>query len=383
MLSPSAGILAACCCLGLAAVVSGADAPQKLRVYIGTYNSEKSQGIYLSELDVSSGTLSDAQLAGKAVNASFLAVHPTKKFLYAVSEISDSDGKKTGGISAFAVDPATGQLTLLNQQPSEGAGPCHCVVDAAGKNLLVANYGGGSVAALPIGADGKLAKAGSSIQHKGSSTNPQRQKEPHAHSINLDPQNKFAFAADLGLDQVLIYKFDGTKAGLAPNDPPFAKVAAGSGPRHFAFHTTGKFAYVINELANTVTAFSYDAGKGQLTEIQTLSTLPGDFQGESYTAEVVVHPSGKFLYGSNRRHDSLAAYSIDPSSGRLTPLGFFATGGKEPRNFNIDPSGKYLLVGNQNSDTISVHRVEADGKLTLLRNDVPASKPVCIKFVAP
>ncbi len=383
MMSQSAGYLTVCCCLGLTAAVSGADAPTKLRVYIGTYSSEKSQGIYQSELDLATGSLSDAKLAGKAVNASFLAIHPSKKFLYAVSEISEINGQKSGGVSSFSVDAASGNLTLLNQQPSEGTGPCHLVVDAAGKNVLVANYGGGSVAALAIGADGSLSKAGSAIQHKGSSTNPQRQKEPHAHSINLDPQNKFAFAADLGLDQVLIYKFDGAKAELTAHDPPFAKVAAGAGPRHFAFHISGKFAYVINELANTITAFSYDASKGQLTEIQSLPTLPETFQGTSYTAEVVVHPSGKYVYGSNRGHNSLAVYSIDPSTGKLTPLEFPLVGGKVPRNFNIDPSGKFVLVGNQDDDTISVMRIEADGKLKLLRNDVPAPKPVCIKFVAP
>lgn len=365
----------------LATVAHAADAPQKFRVYIGTYNARDSKGIYLAELDVAKGTLSDPVLAGEAVNASFLGVHPTKKFLYAVSEITADDGKKSGGVSAFAVDPATGKLTLLNQQSSEGGGPCHLVVDAAGKNVLVANYGGGSVAALPIGADGKLAKASSSIQHKGKSVNPQRQESPHAHSINLDAQNKFAFAADLGLDQVLVYKFDPSKGSLAPNDPPFAKVAGGAGPRHFAFHPSGKFAYVINEIGNTVTAFQYDAAKGTLTEIQTISTLPADFTGTSYTAEVVVHPSGKYLYGSNRGHNSLAAYAVDAETGKLTLLEVPSVGGKVPRNFNVDPTGKYVLVGNQDDDTISLLAVQPDGKLKLLRNDVPAPMPVCIKFV--
>ena len=357
--------------------------PTKFRVYIGTYNSDKSDGIYQSEFDAATGSLNNAELAGNAVNASFLAIHPTKKFLYAVSEISDSNGKPTGGVSAFVVDKATGKLTLLNQQPSEGAGPCHLVVDSAGKNVLVANYGGGSVAVLPIGDDGKLAKASSTQQHRGSSVDPQRQQEPHAHSINLDSKNRYAFAADLGLDKVLVYKFDGKAGKLTPNDPPFAKVAPGSGPRHFAFHTSGKFAYVINEMANTVTAFGYDADHGRLTEIQTLSTLPGDFKGTSYTAEVVVHPTGKFLYGSNRGHNSLAAYSIDPASGRLTPIEFALVGGKVPRNFNIDPTGSFALVGNQDDDTISVMSIADDGRLKLLRNDVFAPRPVCIKFVSP
>jgi 6-phosphogluconolactonase len=357
--------------------------PTKFRVYIGTYNSDKSQGIYQSEFDAKTGMLKDAELAGKAVNASFLAVHPTKKFLYAVSEISDADGKPTGGVSAFTVDGDTGKLTLLNQQLSEGGGPCHLVVDAAGKHVLVANYGGGSVAVLPIGADGKLAPASSVQQHEGSSVDPQRQQEPHAHSINLDPQNRYAFAADLGLDKVMIYQFDGKAGKLTPNDPPFAKVAPGSGPRHFAFHTSGKFAYVINEMGNTATAFRYDADRGKLTEIQTISTLPKDYSETSYTAEVVVHPSGKFLYGSNRGHNSLAAYAIDSNTGKLTLLDVTLVGGKVPRNFNIDPTGSYALVGNQDDDTISVMRISDDGRLKLIRNDVPAPRPVCIKFVAP
>jgi len=369
--------------LSVSSPVFSADAPRKLRVYIGTYNARTSEGIYLSELDLTTGAMTDPQLAGKAVNASFLGVHPTKKFLYAVSEISDIDGKKTGGISAFAIDPASGQLTLINQQSSAGAGPCHLVVDAAGKNVLVANYGGGSIAALPIVADGKLSPASSAIQHVGASVNPQRQTAPHAHSINLDAKNKFAFAADLGLDQVLVYKFDGTKGLLTPNDPPFVKVAEGAGPRHFAFHPSGKFAYVINEIGNTVTAFGYNGDKGQLAEIQTLSTLPPDFTGTSYTAEVVVHPSGKFLYGSNRGHNSLAVYAIDEKTGKLTSLEFPLVGGKVPRNFNVDPTGKFILVGNQDDDTISVMQVQPAGTLKLLRNDVPAPMPVCIKFVTP
>lgn len=381
MKAVTTGLLTFCGMILGAILVEGADVSMKYRVYIGTYNSEKSEGIYQSEFDVATGVLSEAQLAGKANRASFLAIHPTKKYLYAVSEISDVGGKKSGGVSAFAIDPKSGNLTLLNQEPSEGDGPCHLVVDAAGKNVLVANYGGGSVAALAIGADGKLAKSVSFLQHHGHSVNPQRQKEPHAHSINLDPQNKFAFAADLGLDQVLIYKFDGAAAKLTPNDPPFAKVAPGAGPRHFAFHTSGKFAYVINEMGNTVTVFAYDATHGKMTEIQMISTLPADFQETSYTAEVVVHPSGKYLYGSNRGHNSLAVYAIDQATGKLTSLEFPLVGGGVPRNFNVDPTGQYVLVGNQDDDTISVMKVGGDGRLTLLRNDVPAPRPVCIKFV--
>ena len=368
---------------GMVQMTSAAEGPEKLRVYIGSYSSPTSLGIYLSELDLATGALTDAKLAGKVVSPSFLAIHPTRKFLYAVSEISNRDGKKTGGVSAFAIAPASGELTLLNAESSEGAGPCHVSVDPAGKNVLVANYGGGSVASYHLGDDGKLSPAVSAIQHQGSSVNPQRQKEPHAHSFNFDLQGKYAFAADLGLDQVLIYQVDGATGKLTPNDPPFVKVAPGAGPRHFAFHPSGKYAYVINEMGNTVTAFAYDGGQGRLTEMQTISTLPANYQEVSHTAEVVVHPSGKFVYGSNRGHDSLAVYSVEDATGKLTLLEIAPTGGKTPRNFNVDPTGQFVLVGNQDDDTISVHRIGPDGNLKLLRNDVRAPKPVCIKFVAP
>jgi 6-phosphogluconolactonase len=256
------------------------------------------------------------------------------------------------------------------------------VVDRQGKNLLVANYGGGSVAVLPITADGKLAEATSFVQHKGSSADQARQSAPHGHSINLDAAGRFAFAADLGLDQVLVYQFDPSKGELKPHDPPFASVKPGSGPRHFAFHPSGQFAYVINELANTVTAFRYDPQQGVLKEVQTISTLPEDFKGKSYTAEVVVHPRGKFLYGSNRGHDSIAIFAIDAASGRLTPQGHEPTQGKTPRNFNIDPSGAFLLAANQNSGTIVVFRIDpATGKLKPTSQSVEVPAPVCIKFL--
>ncbi|MCS6863066.1 MAG: lactonase family protein, partial [Abditibacteriales bacterium] len=311
----------------------------KLMVYVGTYTGTKSKGIYVFEMDYTSGAVSPARLAGEAIHPSFLAIHPNGRFLYAVGEVSDFAGKKSGGVSAFAIDASTGHLTLLNQQSSGGAGPCHLVVDNAGKNVLVANYGGGSVAVLPIQADGTLREASCFIQHTGKSVNPQRQEAPHAHSINLDAANRFAFVADLGLDKVLIYRFDAAKGTLTPNDPPAATVAPGAGPRHFAFHPSGRYAYVINEMGNTVTAFHYDAQKGILTEIQTLSTLPQGYTDVSHTAEVQVHPSGKFLYGSNRGHDSIAIYSIDQNTGRLSLVNIVSTQGKTPRNFGIDPTG--------------------------------------------
>jgi 6-phosphogluconolactonase len=255
------------------------------------------------------------------------------------------------------------------------------VVDHQGKNVLVANYGGGSVAVLPVQEDGRLRPASSFIQHKGSSVDKGRQEGPHAHSINVDAGNRFAVAADLGLDKLLIYKFDADKGTLTANDPPFASVAPGSGPRHFAFHPLAPYAYVINEMKSTVTAFNYDRNRGELKEIQTLSTLPEEVKGDS-TAEVQVHPSGKFVYGSNRGHNSIAIFQVDDKTGRLTAAGHQPTGGKTPRNFGIDPTGRYLLAANQDSDTITVFRIDPkSGKLTPTGQKVDVPRPVCVKFV--
>lgn len=358
------------------------DRPDQLRIYIGTYTGGPSKGIYVSTLDLKTGALSPAEVAAEVASPSFLAIHPNRQFLYAVNEVSDSGGKPTGAVSAFAIDSTTGKLKLLSQHSSQGKGPCHLVVDAAGKNVLVANYGGGSIASLPIAADGSVGAATSSIQHAGSSVNKQRQEAPHAHSINLDPSNRFAFAADLGLDRVLIYRFDGAGGLLKASDPGFATVTAGAGPRHFAFLPNGQFAYVINELANTITAFSFDANQGSLTTIQDVSTLPADFKGESYTAEVVVHPTGKFVYGSNRGHDSIAVFAVDAKSGKLTPRGHQLTGGKTPRNFAVDPTGTYLLAENQGSNTIVVFRIDpATGTLSDTGKKLDVPVPVCVRMI--
>lgn len=354
-----------------------ADKSAKIRGYVGTYTGgSKSEGIYLIELDPSSGKLTRLGATGGVDNPSFVAIHPSRRFLYSVGEVGG------GVVAAFAVDPRTGELKLLNTQSSGGGGPCHLVVDKTGKSVLAANYGGGSVCVLPIGDDGKLGERTAFIQHKGSSVDKNRQEAPHAHSINLDPGNRFAFVADLGLDQVLVYKFDAMKGTLAANDPPAAKVAPGSGPRHFAFHPSGRFAYVINEMALTVTAFSYDAQRGVLTELQTIDTLPpdADRRGAS-TAEVQVHPSGKFLYGSNRGHNTIAVFTIDEQTGRLTAAGHQSTGGKTPRNFGIDPTGAYLLACNQDSDSIVVLAIDAkSGRLTPSGQSLEIPRPVCVKM---
>jgi len=364
------------CCVPL---VAHAEA---YRVYFGTYSQPDQGGIFTATFDAATGTLSPATLAAATVNPSFLAIHPNHKFLYSVGEIADFQGQKTGGVSAYAIDAATGKLTLLNQQSSAGTGPCHIVLDKLGGTALVANYGGGSVAALAIGADGKLSPATSAIQHKGSSVNSSRQEAPHAHSINLDAANEFAFAADLGLDKVLVYKFDSAKHTLMPHSPEGVGVAAGAGPRHFAFHPSGQFAYVINELLNTVTAFKYDDHAGVLTEMQTITTLPAGFSGTSYTSEVVAHPSGKFLYGSNRGDDSLAVFAVDPDTGKLTATGHVKMAGKTPRNFNIDPTGKWIIAGNQGSNTATVFAINPEtGMLTQMGESIAVPSPVCVRFL--
>lgn len=360
-----------------------AQAEETMWAYIGTYTGKGSQGIYVAEFDLASGQLDKPSLAAKLDNPSFLAIHPSGKYLYAAGEIGNFQGKKAGAVSALEIDASTGKLTLLNQQSSMGAGPCYVTVDRSGKVALVANYGGGSIASLPIGSDGKLAEAASAIQHEGSSVNKSRQESPHAHSINVDPDNRFAFAADLGLDKVLIYKLDPATARLSANDPAYAATPPGGGPRHFAFHPSGKYAYVCNELTSSVTAFSYDAATGALTTLHTLSTLPEGYDkpGNS-TAEIQVHPSGKFVYVSNRGHDSLAIFAINEATGKLTAVGHESTGGKTPRNFGIDPTGKYIVACNQNSGTVHVFAVDAQsGKLKPTGSSIEVANPVCVKFL--
>ena len=354
---------------GLALFAASADkaSGESKMVYFGTYTGAKSQGIYVSRLDLVTGRLSDPELAGAVSSPSYVAIHPNRQFLYSVNEVSTFEGQRTGAVSAFAIEAQTGKLTLLNQQSSGGGGPCHLNVDRTGKDVLVANYNGGSCAVLPIDKDGRLGKATAFIQHHGTSVNKQRQEGPHAHGIYLDAHNRFAFVPDLGLDKVMIYKFDPTAGSLTANDPPFASLAPGSGPRHLAFHPSSPYAYVISEMLCTVTAFRYDPDRGSLTPIQTVSTLPDGQQvlPSFSTAEIEVHPSGRFLYGSNRGHDTIAVFAIDQATGTLTPIQHQPTQGKTPRGFGIDPTGRYLLVGNQDSDSVVGFRIDPDtGRLS-------------------
>jgi len=354
---------------------------ESLPVYFGTYTwgENSGKGIYRSVLDLGTGGLSAAALAAEARNPSFLEIHPNGRFLYAVSE---SDG--AGSVSAYALNRDTGDLKFLNQQPSGGAGPCHVSIDHAGRNLLIANYGGGSASVIPIKADGRLAEPTGFVQHAGSSLNPKRQKEPHAHSINVSPDNRFAFVADLGIDKIMIYRLDIEKGTIVDNNPPFAQVKPGAGPRHFVFHPNGKFAYIINELDCTVAAFAYESASGALRQIQTVTTLPKDFRGFNTCAEVRAHPSGKFLYGSNRGHDSIVVYRIDPAKGTLTFVEHETADVKTPRNFNIDPAGKFCLVANQGSESVVVFRIEPEtGALEPTGHKISVPKPVCVRFLWP
>ena len=357
-------------------------------VYVGTYtNKTESKGIYAYLFDPGVGKLSPLGVAAEAEDPSFLAVHPSGKYLYAVNEINHFGAQKSGAVSAFAIDAKTRKLTLLNQDGTQGGGPCYISLDKTGKFVLVANYDGGSVAVFPIGEDGSLAPASAFIQHSGSSVDKERQEGPHTHWIGTSPENRFALAADLGLDEILVYRFNSAKGTLAPNIPPHVKLSPGAGPRHLTFHPNGKFAYVLTEMGSNVTAFAYKAGNGSLSPLQTVSTLSilrKDYSGAKEAAEVAVHPSGKFLYASNRAGiDTISVFSIDPVKGTLKLRDEYPTMGKTPRNFAIDPTGKFLLAANQESDNIVIFRIDSTtGALSPTGEVTEAPAPVCITFVA-
>jgi 6-phosphogluconolactonase len=354
-----------------------------LLVYFGTYTGAKSKGIYVSRLYLTTGTLTAPQLAAETPSPSFLAVRPQGDFLYAVNEVDTFQGKPEGSVSAFTIKKDTGLLTALNQASSAGPGPAHLSLDHDGRTVLVANYGGGSVALLPIAQDGRLQGPTSFIRHSGSSVNPDRQREPHAHQIIVDPSNQFAYVADLGIDKVMVYRYDAAKHTLAAATPPSAALKPGAGPRHAAISASGRFLYVINELDCTVTAFRRDPASGSLTEIQTVSTLPpGQAMQRGFsTAEIQLHPTGAFLYGSNRGHNSITGFAVDAASGRLTYVANTPTQGKTPRGFGIEPGGAYLLAANQESDSIVSFKIDsATGALTPGATiTVPA--PADVKFV--
>jgi 6-phosphogluconolactonase len=346
------------------------------RVYFGTYTDAKSKGIYVSRLDVASGRLTEPELAAEAVNPSFLAVHPSGRFLYAVNEVDEQEGEAAGSASAFEIERTAGRLRFLNRSASKGPGPCYLSLDRTGRHLLLANYGGGSVAVLPVGVDGALGPATAFVRHAGA--------EARGHSIDVDAANRFAIAADLGLDRVFVYRFDPARGVLTANDPPFVALEPKDGPRHVALHPGGRFAYVLNELSMTISAMRYDADRGTLTTIQRVSSLPDgvgvadDFSG----AEVLSHPGGRFLYASNRGHDTIAVFAVEGNEGSLRLVEHVSTRGETPRGFGIDPSGAFLLAANQGSDNVVVFRIdERTGRLTPTGQAVAVESPVAVAFV--
>ena len=362
----------------------GAKPIGELSVYVGTYTTGKSEGIYLYQLNLSSGELKHVATTRGVVNPSFLALAPSRRYLYAVNEVEEFALRKSGAVSAFAVDQRTGELRLLNQQASLGANPCYVEVDAGGRFVLIANYTGGNVAVFPVQRDGSLGEATDMKQYQGSSVNRERQEGPHAHCIVLDPTNRFAYSCDLGTDKIMIFLFDARNGKLMPNEQPWVQVKPGTGPRHLTLHPSGKYVFVLNELHSTITTFARDPGKGSLKELQTLSTLPADFKGTSWSADIHVSADGRFVYCSNRGHDSIAIFRIEPRNGALTSVGHESTRGMTPRNFAIDSTGSFLLVANQKSDNIVVFRIDQKtGRLIATGQVAEVPSPVCLKFTTP
>lgn len=345
-------------------------------VYTGGFSDADSQGIYAFSFDAATGKLKPLGLAAAAKSPTYFAVHPNGRLLYAVVNRLDA----AGGVSSYEIDHRTGKLKLLNTVSARGPNTCYVSVSHSGKYVLAANYASGSVASYPVLADGRLGEATGFSQHHGSSVDPDRQSGPHGHSINASPDDRFAIAADLGIDQLLVYRLEG--GALIPNDPPFTKVASGSGPRHFVFHPSGRIAYVIEELSSSMTVFDYDAERGVLREVQTISLLPSEYTGSNASADVQVHPSGRFVYGSNRGDDTIAVFAVDRDSGKLTFVNRAKSHGKTPRIFAIDPTGQFLIAANEDSSTLVVFRIDQkSGRLTATGEQAAAPKPTCVKFV--
>jgi 6-phosphogluconolactonase len=364
----------------------------EMLVYVGTYTDPirfgtgkilegKGEGIYILRLDPDTGAMHAVGTVTGVTNPSYLAFDPTQRFLYAVNELKTYQGKPTGTVSAFAVNKATGDLTFLNRQPTHGTDPCHVLVEPKTRRVLVANFMSGSVCVLPTREDGSLEDACDFVQHQGSSIDPARQQRPHAHSVTLDQASRHAFVPDLGLDKLVVYKFDTRRGMLEPNGAPWIKMKPGAGPRHVALHRNGKFAYLINELNSTVATLAYDPRTGAFRDLQVVSTLPDAFDGgESTCSDIQVSPSGLFVYASNRGHDSIAVFRVNPRTGKLTPVEHQSTGGRTPRSFAIDPTGRFLLAANQDTDTIVTFRINPrTGQLSPTGHVTPVPTPVCVK----
>jgi 6-phosphogluconolactonase len=363
-------------------VVSAAAPAAEHLLYVGTYTGTGSEGIYAFRFDSATGETSSLGLAAATANPSFLAIDPEGRFLYAVNELEAFRDQPTGAVSAFAIDKRSGMLKLLHQVSSLGGSPAHLSLDRSARNLLVANYGGGNMAVFPVGSDGRLGEPSAFVQNTGSSVNPERQTKPHAHFIGLSRDNRLAITADLGLDKLLLHRFDAATGSLTPANPAFVTTEPGSGPRHVAFGPSGEFVYVLNELSSTTTVYSYNPDLETLHSLQTISTLPEGYDGANTGAEIVVDAAGRTLYVSNRGHDSIAVFSIDPDDGSLESLGWAPSGGAMPRNFVIDPTGQWLLTANQTSNSIHLLRIDPDsGRLTPTDRSLELSSPVCLRLV--
>lgn len=345
-------------------------------VYFGSHSSAPGSGFSLANFDSDSGALSKPVFLLEAKEPAFFVISADKARLYTCNSGTP------GGLSSYAVDPSSGHLRLLNRVLAGGGDTSFVSLDKTGLHVLVANYDGGSVAVFALKPDGSIGDWTGFDQHRGRSVNPIRQTRPYAHSIVLDPSNRFALVPDLGVDKVYIYRFDASTGRLTPNAPAFVPIAPGSGPRHVRFHPNGHWVYLINEIASTIEAFAWDTGAGTLAPFQTVSTLPADFNGVNACAELEIHPNGKFLYGSNRGHDSIAVLAIDAVTGRLSPVEYHASGGKTPRNFAFDPTGRWIVLTNQDSNNAVVFRVDADsGRLTQNGDPVPVPSPFCERFL--
>jgi 6-phosphogluconolactonase len=364
--------------LAAAVCVSGALQPaaaEELTVYFGTHTAGPGKGFSVARFNTETGALSKPEFLLETPAPAYFVIAPGGRRLYACNS--------TGFVSAYSIDAATPRLSLINQKPSGGGDPSYISLDTTGHYVFVANYDGGNIAAWALAPDGGLGERTAFVQHTGSGTNPQRQSHAFAHSIRVDPTNRFVLVADLGLDKLFVYKFDARNGSLAPNDPPFAKSAPGSGARHVVFHPNGRWVYLITEMGSTIMLFDWDTRSGALSEVQTVSTLPKDFHGESACAEIQVHPSGRFVYASNRGRDSIAVFSVDENSGRLTPIQDVPSGGKTPRNFDMDPTAHWLLATNHGSNNAMVFRIDQQtGMLTPAGQPVEAPYPFCPRFLA-
>lgn len=349
-------------------------------LFVGTYTEHEgsqSKGIYIYRMDPSTGELTFEREVKGVRNPSYLEFHPKKNFLYAINEVQSFAGEEAGGVSALAIDPTSGEVTLLNAYSSRGKDPCYISIEQTGRFALVANYSSGNVSMLPIRPDGQLGPATDVVQHSGSSVDPERQREPYAHCIRPDPTNRFAIATDLGADKLMIYRMDLENGKL--NEHAEVKVRPGAGPRHLIFHRNGKYMYVLNELNSTLIVYRYDREAGSLEEIQTISTLPQGYTGKNLCADL--HISGNYLYASNRKHDSLAWYLLDEDTGRLSYEGEIPSGGREPRGFAIDPTGSFVLATHERSDNVVLFKIDREtGKLLSTGYEVKVSQPVCVKF---